>query len=131
MQGRHRDADIESEPVDTEEEGPGSTDWESSTDMCALPQVKQIARRKLLMQRAQLGALWPFAQVKQIASRKLLMQGAQLGALWRPRGGTVYQATRRFQEEGTLIHADVWQKPAHHYKTSKNKLKKKKPENLE
>ena len=41
------------------------------------------------------------------------------------------EGKRRFQEEGTLIHADVWQKPAHHYKTSKNKLKKKKPENLE
>ena len=72
----------------------------------------------------------PRAKQEPVGSCRLT-QGAQLGALWRPRGGTVYQATRRFQEEGTLIHADVWQKPAHNYKTSKNKFKKKKPENLE
>ena len=48
MQGRNRDTDTENGCVDTEGEGEGGTNWESSTDVYTLSCGKQIASRKLL-----------------------------------------------------------------------------------
>lgn len=48
MQGRDRGADVGSTHMDTEGEGGGRTNGESSTDMYTLPSVKQAASGKPL-----------------------------------------------------------------------------------
>ena len=47
MQGRNRDTDIENELVDIVRKGEGGMNLESSTDICTLPCVKQMASGKL------------------------------------------------------------------------------------
>ena len=47
MQGRNRDTDIENELVDTVRKGECGMNLESSTDICTLPCVKQMASGKL------------------------------------------------------------------------------------
>ena len=48
FQGRIRDADVESERVDTAGEGEGGAHWDSSTGLYTLPRVNQPAGGKLL-----------------------------------------------------------------------------------
>ena len=97
LQCRNRDADIENRHVGPVGDGAGGTNWQSNTEICTLPCVKQLA-----------------------SGKPLNNKGAQLRALWWPRGweGVGWEGGSR--ERGyvslRLIHFAVQQKLAQHCK---------------
>ena len=96
LQGRNRDADTEDRLVDTAGAGEGGMNWESSTEIYALPYVKEKGDGKLPHN----------------------TQGAQPATLWQLEGWDTVGGERKVHREGTyinpwLIHVDAWQKPTH------------------
>ena len=88
------DADVENRLVDKVEEEQGGMLWESSTETCALPYVKQIASQSFLYDTG--------------SSNPVLHDNLE-GVGW---GGRCEGGSRgRARVYLWLIHVDVWQKP--------------------